>query len=410
MIERLRESRWVYVVLSIVLAVVFWLYVRTVLDPVQTDTIHNVRVEITGSSVLTNQGLTVAELSSDTVNLKVEAPASVLDNLNRNHSDLSVIVDVSKCTEGENKLTYEPKFPKTFNTEKVIVQDRTPEFITVGVEKLYTKSFPVEFVLKGKVADGYQAGTPAIHPESVQVSGSVEQVSKVAKVVTILENENMTERFAGDLPLVLLDTEGNPLENLEVTMDADSAYVVLPIVVIKEIPLTLNIIPGGGATEENIKYKIEPETITVAGEESEIHDMTELSLGSVDLSKLVGNDILTFPINLDPSLENVSGISNATVTVTIEGLATRTFDVSNILISNVPKGYTVNATTQIRTIQVRGPEEELAAIDASQIQIVADMSNVTTVGTYPVPVKVLLNASGSVGVIGEYGIVVNVRR
>lgn len=410
MIERLRESRWVYVVLSVVLAVVFWLYVRTVLDPVQSDTIHNVKVEISGSSVLTNQGLTVAKLSTQTVSLKVEAPASVLDNLNRNHDALSVVVDVSKCTEGDNLVTYEPKFPKTFNTEKVMMQDHSPEAITVTVEKLYSKSFPVEFQLVGKVADGYQAGTPAIHPETVQISGSVDQVGKVAKVVTILENDNMTERFAGDLPLVLLDAAGNPLENLEVTMDADSAYVVLPIVVVKEIPLTVNIIPGGGATEDNIKYKIEPKTLTVAGEEAEIRDLEELSLGSIDLSKLVGNDTLTFPINLDPSLENVSGISNATVTVTIEGLATRTFDVSNILISNVPKGYTVNATTQIRTIQVRGPEEELDAIDASQIQIVADMSKITTVGTYPVPVKVLLNATGSVGVIGEYGIVVNVRR
>ena len=33
MFERLRESRWFYVVLSILLAVMFWLYVRAVMDP-----------------------------------------------------------------------------------------------------------------------------------------------------------------------------------------------------------------------------------------------------------------------------------------------------------------------------------------------------------------------------------------
>lgn len=410
MIGRLKESRWAYIALSIVLAFVFWLYVRTVLDPVQSATLHNVRIELTGTSVLTKQGLTVSELSVNHVNLRVEAPASVLDNLNRYHDEIAVMVDVSKCAEGENILTFDPKFPSTFNTEKIIVQDRTPETVIATVEKLYTKTFPVEFVLVGKIADGYQAGTPAIHPETVQISGSVEHVSQVDKVIAVLERDNLNERFAGDLPLTLLDAEGETLSGLDVAMDSATAYVVLPVMIVKEIPLTVGIIPGGGAEEKDIQYKIEPSTIVVAGDESEICDLNELSLGSVDLSKVMGNDVLTFPISLDPSLENVSGISAATVTVKIEGLATRTFDVENILISNVPNPYTVTSTTQVRTVQIRGKKEDLAAIDVNQIQIVADMSEITSVGTYPVPVKVLLNASGSVGVVGEYGIVVNVRK
>lgn len=411
MIERLKESRLAYIVLSVLLATVFWLYVRGVTDPVQATTLRHVRVEVTGTNVLTKQGLTVAELSADHVDLKIEAPASVLENLNRYRQEISVVVDVSKCLEGENKLTYQPNFPNTFfNTEKVIVQDRSPETLTITVEKLYTKSFPIEFKLVGKVADGYQTGTPAVHPEMVQVSGSVEQVGQVDKVVAVLENENLTERFAGDLPLTLLDAKGESLKGLDVHMDTDSAYVVLPVNIVKDIPLTVNIIPGGGATEKDITCKIEPSTITVAGEEAAIKDLPELSLGSVDLSKVIGTSTLTFPVTLDPSLENVSGVSTVTVTVTVNGLATRTFDVDNIVVSTDSKEYKVSSTTQVRTIQVRGKKEDLAAIDASQIQIVADMSEITSVGTYPVPVKVLLNASGDVGVIGEYGIVVNVRK
>ncbi len=411
MIGRLKESRLAYIILSILLATVFWLYVRGVTDPVQATTLRRLNVEVIGTNVLTKQGLTVAGLSAEHVDLKVEAPASVLENLNRYRKEISVVVDVSKCMEGENTLTYQPKFPSVFfNTDKVIIQDRSPETLTVTVEKLYTKSFPVEFKLVGKVADGYQTGTPVVHPETVQVSGSVDGVGQVDKVVAVLENENLTERFAGDLPLTLLDAKGEPLKGLDVSMDTNSAYVILPVNVVKDIPLTVNIIPGGGATEDDITCKIEPNTITVAGEDTAIKDLTELSLGSVDLSKVVGTSTMTFPVTLDPSLENVSGVSAVTVTITVNGLATRTFDVDNIVVSSDSKDYKVSSTTQVRTIQVRGKREDLAAIDASQIQIVADLSEITSVGTYPVPVKVLLNASGNVGVIGEYGIVVNVRR
>ena len=54
-------------------------------------------------------------------------------------------------------------------------------------------------------------------------------------------------------------------------------------------------------------------------------------------------------------------------------------------------------------------ETALAAVDSSQVRIVADLSNITSVGTYPVPVKVYVDADG-VGVVGEYSIVVNVSR
>ena len=267
MMERLKESKWVYVLISVVLALTFWLYVRTVQDPQDSSWIYNVPVQVTGSTVLTRQGLTVAELSAETVNLRVEGPTSTLDDLLKYRKEIYVSVDVSKCAEGENQLAYVPVYPANVNKEKLITTERNPDAIAVTVEKLYTKTFEVEFQLKGKVAKGYQAGTPAVNPETVVVSGAVEQVSRVAKVAAILENENLNERFAGDLPLTLLDASGEVLEDLEVTLDTESVYVVLPVVVVKEITLTANFLAGGGATEDDIRYKIEPKTITVSGAE-----------------------------------------------------------------------------------------------------------------------------------------------
>ena len=409
MMERLKESKWVYVLISVVLALTFWLYVRTVQDPQDSSWIYNVPVQVTGSTVLTRQGLTVAELSAETVNLRVEGPTSTLDDLLKYRKEIYVSVDVSKCAEGENQLAYVPVYPANVNKEKLITTERNPDAIAVTVEKLYTKTFEVEFQLKGKVAKGYQAGTPAVNPETVVVSGAVEQVSRVAKVAAILENENLNERFAGDLPLTLLDASGEVLEDLEVTLDTE-VYVVLPVVVVKEISLTVNFLAGGGATEDDIRYKIEPKTITVSGAEEDLRDLTELSLGSVDLAKVVGTNSITRPIDLDPRLENVSGITQATVEVTVSGLSTRSFDVDNIVLSNTPEGYTVTSATQVRTVVVRGREEDLDAIDASQLRIVADMSEISTVGTYSIPVKVYLDASSKVGVIGEYSIVVNISR
>ena len=413
MMEHIRESKWLNILMSVLLAVLFWMYVRAELDPAQTSWFYHVPVEITGSSVLTRQGLTVANLSQSTVDLRIEGPASVLDSLSRSRKDLSVTLDVSKCTEGENKLVYTPNWPVNINTDSIVTIDRDPETITVTVEKLYTSSFNVEFQLKGTVADGYQAGTPAINPETVVVSGPAEQVSRVKKVVAVLETENLDQRFAGDLPLVLLDENGEQITDAEVTLDSPTAYVVLPVVVVKDVPLTVNFQPGGGATIDDITYEINPKSLMVSGAESDMESLSEISLGSVDLSKVVGTNTFTFPIDLDASLENVTGSTSATVTVTVNGLDTRSFDVDNIQMVNVPDGYQVTLATQVRTVKVRGKQEDLDNIDASQLSIVADLSDVDFAGLYSVPaskVKVYLNADSSVGVIGDYTVVVNVSR
>ena len=410
MMGRLSESRWFFVLLSILLAIVFWVYVRASVDPTASTTLHNVRVELTGTNVLTSQGLTVASLSTERVEVRVEAPTSVLANLRRFQENMYVRLDVSRCVEGENRMEWRPVLPTNFNVDEVVIQEQSPTAIIVTVEKLYAQTYDVEFQLNGRVARGYQMGTPAIEPEQVVVSGPVEQVNQVDKVAAILDSEELSERFTGDLPLTLLDKEGNPLSDLEVTLSADTAYVVVPVVVTKEVRLEVNVLAGGGATREDAKIDIDPQTIVVSGAEADLEGLEEISLGSIDLSNVVGTNTFTFPISLDPSLTNESGLTTATVTVTVEGLDTEVFAVSNIRTIRAPEGSVPNVVTQSVLVTVRGPAEDLANIDASQIQIVADLSNVTTLGSSRVSAQVYLNATSTVGVVGDYTIVVDISR
>lgn len=408
--EMLKDRKWAYVLLSVFLAVILWLYVRAEKDPVSDARIRNIPVQITGSSVLSSKGLTVAGLSSDRVSTTLQAPASVLSDISR--KNITATIDVSRIDEaGEHTLSYNIVLPTNVNTDGVVIQEKEPETITVTVEKLYTSTLPIEFRFEGSVAKGYQAGTPTIDPVNVTISGAVEQVNRVARAVVVLEAKDLKEQYTGDLPIRLLDANGDELKDLEVELSSETAYVVYPIVVVKEIPLTVNVIAGGGATQENISEPlIVPSKITVAGTQEDIDHLTEISLGSIDLSKVVGTSNFTFTIDLDPSLENVTGITEAKVTVTVSGLETRAFEVGNIKLQNIPRGYSAKADTEAKTVYVRGTADELAMIDSSQLRIVADLKEVTGSGTYTIPVRVYLDAGTEVGVIGDYSIVVSVTR
>ena len=408
MMGQLKESRWVFVLLSILLAIVFWFYVRATVDPDGTTSIHNVRVETTGANVLTSQGLTISSISPQTVELRVEGPTSVRTRLLQHRSSLYMLADVSRCAEGENVVRCKPILPENYNWDELSLTDQEPASLTVTVEKLYSQSFDVHFQLSGKVAKGYQMGTPAVEPGQVIVSGPVEQVEQVEQVAAILKTEELKERFAGDLPLVPLDKQGKPLTDLEITLSAETAYVVVPVVVSKTVELTVDVVAGGGAAAEDALVDIEPKTIVVSGSEADLEGLEKIFLGKIDLSDVVGTNTFPFAITLDPRLENVSGIGTAQVTVTVEGLSTQIFAVTNIGTTAPPNGFDVSVVTQSVTVTVRGREEDLANIDASQLQIVADLSEVNALGSRRVPAKVYLNGTSTVGVVGDYTVVVDV--
>lgn len=404
---KLLEKRWVCVLLSVLLAIAFWAYVRAAVDPNGTTNIHNVRVETTGTNVLASQGLAISEISPQVVELQVEGPTSARTNLLRNRSGLYVRVDVSSCVEGENTLRWREVWPEGINTDDLTAQRST---VTVKVEKLYSKTFDIQFQLEGKVAGEYQMGTPAIEPEEVVVSGPVEQVNQVDRVAAVLRTAELSERFAGDLELIPMDKQGKSLANLELTLSAETAYVVVPVVMMKEVPLTINLLPGGGATADDALWDIEPKSIVVSGAEADLEGLEEISLGSISLSDVVGTNTFPRPIALDPSLTNESGLTTATIKVTVEGLDTEVFAVSNIRTTTPPDGWIAELVTQSVLVTVRGPAEDLANIDASQIRVVANLSGVTNEGNQLVRAHVYLDGTSTVGVIGEYNILVNISR
>ena len=60
---------------------------------------------------------------------------------------------------------------------------------------------------------------------------------------------------------------------------------------------------------------------------------------------------------------------------------------------------------------VRGPQEALDAVTASQIRIVADLSDLDpSTGTRTVPVRVYLDGSSEVGVVGTYNVSISITR
>lgn len=357
----------------------------------------------------------ISEGAEQTVSLRIRATRDVWRRLNQ--GDTTVTIDVSGIAEpGEQSVSITTRnisFPRSITVlDSIDVQYTSPGTVDFTVSRWASKDVPVQGVFNGSVAEGYQREEFSFAPETVTVSGQEELVNQVDHALVTVSQEEMSTTYMENCGYTLVDANGEPVANAEqLDSSPETVLATLPIVQLKEVQLTVDIIPGGGATEDDVTVEIDPLTITVSGEAADLAELDSISLGEIDLSTVFGTQTEKMPINLDASLTNVSGPAEATVTVRVEGLSTKTLEVDNIEIINKPAGYEADLVTQSCTVLVRGPQEALDAVTASQIRIVADLSDLDpSTGTRTVPVRVYLDGSSEVGVVGTYNVSISITR
>lgn len=411
--EKKKENKGLYIIFSLLLAVALWLYVGSGDSQDEDVTIRNVPVVFTNLDQLEEKGLMITDGSNQTITLNVRGNRNVIYKLSKDN--VSVSVDVSNI---KNPGTFSSGYsgvnlPSNVVRSSVSINSASMQNIEFTVARRTDREVEIRGLFNGDVAEGFQTGEFSITPGSITISGEEDLVNLVdfAQVV-VTQDEALSETYSGERPFQLIGFDGSVLDmkalNLETSVD--SVHVVLPVVKLKEVPLTVEIVDGGGAKAENAKISIEPKSIMVSGSEEALAGIKELSLGQVELYKIFSQDTLTFPIQLNTALNNVSGVTEATVTVKISGLTTRTLEADNIEFINAPNGYTAQPVTKSRLVQIRGEADAVNAIIPSQLRIVADLKDAAT-GSQTVPVKVYLDGSSEVGVVGgDYNIVVKITR
>lgn len=409
------NKRGLYIALSILIAIMLWVYVSYINSGESTYPIRNVPVVFTGEDVLAERGLMITEGSDQTITLNVRTTWSTM--LKLSSSTVSVVVDVSGIENpGSYSTGYRINYPVGVSNNAVSTTGATAQNIEYTVARRTQRSVEIKGIFNGDVADGFQQGEFSFAPATIQVEGEEDAVNQVDyALVTLNRDDPLSETFTGEMPFQLIGFDGAPLdlEHLNLETDVSTVQVTLPVVKLKEVELKVDLLPGGGVTEDNledtVQVDIEPSTITISGSEEDLATKDEIVLGQIDLSKVFSQNTYTFDIPLESGLNNVSGVTQATVTVKISGLATRTLEVDNIQFINCPEGCTPEKVTLSCQVQIRGAEDAVNAVIPSQLRIVADLSNAGR-GNQTVDAKVYLDGTSDVGVVGDYKIVVNVQR
>ena len=407
-VRKVFESKVFYIVFAILVSVTIWLYVAYVEDPDVDKKISGIQIEYLNEDYLTDRELVITDISTDTVTITFTGKrGTVVDLSNEN---LTVTVDLSEITtEGTWPLAYEIDYPLDVN-ETALETSRDTEWVVVTVDSLAEKEVSVEGTF-GSVADGYQAEPMEITPGTITIYGPEDVVALIEKAYVTVDRNDISKTIEDELPFVLLDAEGDEVESDMLTPSQETVTVTIPIVMLKELPLTVNLTAGAGADETNTTIDITPSTIKVSGDAETLDEINSIPLGTIDLTSFQTSTTETFTIIIPDGTTNITGTTEATVEVTITGLETTHIDSTNIQTINVADGYTATVLTSTKEIVLRGTAEELELVTETNIRIVADLSEISTNGVFSIVAKVYVDGDfESVGAIGEYTVSVSVIR
>ncbi len=394
------DNKVLWAIVSLLLSFSIWAYISTTEDTGIERVFAGVPVTFQGAEDLrTSRGLIVTDASADTVTVKVSGSRASIGSLHA--SDLTAVVDVSGISQARDlQVSYVIRFPESVNMNGVQVMSKTPETIAFSVVKENSKTVEVKGVFTGSVAEGYTVDPIVVEPSTVTLYGPSAELDKIESACVYVDRQGISATIGPmNSNFTLLNADGKPVSPESVTSSQDTVSVTVPVMMNKELPLTVNLIGGAGATTQNTVVTIEPKTIQVAGSTATLEDMNQIVIGTVNLTDFAESLDTTFTITLDNNLRNLTGTTEAEVHVVVSGLETKKFSVTNITLTG---GEGTLRTTQ-KEITVRGTKEDLARVTIANIRVVADLTEYADAsGTIEVPVKVYVDGIEHVGAVGDY--------
>lgn len=374
-------------IFSLIAAILLWSYLISS-DPTITrdKTITGVEITTSGLSVLNSRELALltdpATLPRN-ISVRVSVPQA---EYSRVSSDtVRVELDLSQIRQTGRQ---EVELIGVSNYGEIV--QVIPSKIEVAIEKLDTRTVPVNVELVGEIEDsGYWYTVSRTNPVSINVSGPSSLVSQASSAHVTVDVTGLTQNYTWSAPITLRDSAQNTLSQLLIK-SSSSAAVSVSAYPVKEVRVadaletaTIGTMPEGYIISH---IKVQPDIITVAAAEDLLNELDELTFTPIDITGRKQSFSMVCPINSMGSIQNLSS-EEVTVTVYIEELdITRTYRSIPVGVVGRRDNNRLTLGKQWVDIRITGPYSSFDEIAREDIIAQVDVTDLSP-GTYKLPIK-----------------------
>lgn len=361
--------------ISVAIAFCLWLYVITVDSPDYRETIYDIPLTFVNETALKNRNLVITDVSSDTVDITFSGNRS--DVLKLNKSNITLKVDLSRIYDpGVHTVEWTIAFPGDVASNAFTRENVNPDKVTIVAENWVRKEVPVRLVFTGAVPIGVFADTENAVREYnvVTVSGPESVVEKVEEAIIEIDLSEYRESISEYFRYTLVDKNQAPVDAAEIEVNAEEIRVDVTIQTVKDVPLVIHVVDGGGATATTSVLSYAPQSIKFVGDEAILAQLDEIVLGTVYLAEELEARDIVFAIPEIEGVTNLSGLTEITASLSFPALSMTDVVLENLTAINVPEGMEAEIITQKLTVKVRGPYGEVMRLTPGDIRAEVDFT------------------------------------
>jgi YbbR domain-containing protein len=374
-------------ILSILLAVILWIVITNVDDPIESKTFHDIPVTIINEKIVKTEKQSYEILEGETVDIKIAAKRSILEKLTS--ENFRAKADFAGLTEGD--IVYLDLECTRYGEDEVRITNSN-EKMKIRREELSSEDFKVNVTLTGEVTDGFYVSEKLASPNIIRVSGPKSRVDKVNQVVVEVNVNGLSDSTSRIALPKALDEDKNEIDATR--LDFSEKYITVNLKILKTKTVELRVKTSGEPAPGYVMTAMDyqPKEVTIAAEDNVLNKINYLTV-TEDISGASGN--IEKEINLLEAEELKGGVTlvgddhKASIKITVEKLETREISIWPNDIDFLNKMENLDArviTPGPISIELLGPLKELDDITRHTLNPYIDLSGFDA-GTYSLPVK-----------------------
>ena len=332
MINKLKYNSKIKII-SLLSAMVLWMYVMAIVDPEETKLFENIPVTITNKNELNERDLVIYPEQDLTTNIYVTGKLSNLKKVTKD--DINVYGQINNPLEGNNEI-----YLKVSTSQRVNYDFKNPVMI-VTLEKIISEDKSIKVDITGSGKNNVDNIMLQDNIDKVSISGPRSLVNKVKRVVGTVKVSGEFNDFSQSIKLEPVDANGKVVEGVE--LEKDSVNVNIILLAQKTVPIILKLSDN---SESGVNYTMSQNTVTIKGKKDIVDSINNIETQPVKLSEILPGT------SKDIYLQVPSGITIETKYITINKNSEE----------NTLEEYTYTA----KDIEIRNNTEN---IDKSKIKI-----------------------------------------
>ena len=255
----------------------------------------------------------------------------------------------------------------------------TPAEVTLHVETIAQKEFPISLSVKGVPALGYRMETAQLAPQSVQVQGPASFVAQVAEVQTSVSIQDQQADVRSDYELIPVDQAGNKVSNVDIS--PKNVTVNVPIRQLGymrdlAVSVTLEGQPAPGYRIANLE--VIPPVVKVFGRADVVRDAPGLQTQSINMDGITTSLTTTVALQMFEGLSVIFPPSPyVTVSLSIEAIKSGLKLDLTPVIRGLHRQFTATIGIESVVVILDGPLTIMDTLPVTDVQVILDLTNLT---------------------------------